>query len=250
MAEITLAFATKKFNNVLENVNKLGNPVREVVSLPLESDKNIQLALEQVPEHTALWQHTPLWHTALIYIPKRTGRAYGRDVLDLIATGIDSEEKFISAWNEFNEGKSKGFFPKTNLSITANSRKRQQSYIVADLSAGPKPDSKLPHLGDDAVDRTHLISAQTTGIENNAGLLIDYDGWLNRTPMNAFEDKCLDLSHMQDIIWRAFIYQSEEGLVWEYHIYDSNFNEIRNAQWVDDRWHYFWKYDDYQGRIC
>lgn len=249
MGEITLAFAKKKFGQVLENINSLGNPVREVVSVPLVKEKDIQLVLEQVPEHTALWQHTPAWHTAVIYIPKRQGRTYGRDVIDLIATGVDSEEKFVAAWNEFNGGKNRGLFPKTRISVTANSRKRQKSYIVANLAKGANPNSCLPHLDTDNVDRTHLISAQTTGIENNAGLLIDYDGWLNRTPMNAFEDKCLDLSYMQDIVWRTFIYQSDEGLIWEYHIYDSNFNEIRNARWVDDRWSYFWKYDEYQGKI-
>lgn len=249
MGEITLAFAKRKFGQVLENINNFGNPIREVVSIPLTKEENVQLALAQVPEHTALWQHTPAWHTAVIYIPKRQGRTYGRDMIDLIATGIDSEEKFIEAWKEFNGEKNRGLFPKTGVSVTANSRKRQKSYIVADLGKGPNPNSRLPHLDKDNVDRTHLISAQTTGIENNPGLLIDYDGWLNRTPMNSFENKCLDLSYMQDIIWRAFIYQSDSGLVWEYHIYDSNFKEVRSAKWVDDRWSYIWRYDDYQEKI-
>lgn len=250
VAKVTYKFALNKFQKVLANVENEGNLVREIVSKPLDNEQNLQDILQMVPKHTAIWQHTPEMHTACIYIPKQSGREYSRDLLDLIANDVDSVEKFEDAWNTFNQGAQTGYIPKASTSPTANARKRHRSYIVADLEKGPNPNSNLhQHLDPDSVDRTHLISAQTTGIENHKGLLIDYDGWLNRTPMNTFEDKCLDLSWLQDIIWRAFIYKSSKGLVWEYHMYDSNFKEIRTASWTDDRWSYFWFYDDYQEKV-
>ena len=57
MGEITLAFAKRKFGQVLENINNFGNPVREVVSIPLTKEENVQLALAQVgsiPPHGIL----------------------------------------------------------------------------------------------------------------------------------------------------------------------------------------------------
>ena len=140
-----------------------------------------------------------------------------------------------------------GTFPTVKVSKTSEIRHAQASYIVADFNKRPNPNSQIPKMdGAKTTHRTHLISAQTTGIENHKGLLIEYDGWLNMYPMNQFEQEMLDLSKTQDIIWIAQVYQASDGLHLRYLIYNARWKLLHQKEWVDDRWTYVWYFDPEQ----
>ena len=246
---ITRDYAIKKFNTILDNVNNGGTDVYEVTSANIFSLSKALKYINQVDPNTVLWQHTPTHHVACVYVKQNTGFAYNRDYLDLIANGIDSEEKFREAWRQKNGKSPQGHFPAIEKSATKSQRVKHESYIVADLNS-ENPNSKIPgSLSPNHVDRTHLISSQITGIERHKGLLIDFDSWLNRTPMNKFETYILRMSNNQDIIWLAFVWQESDGLHWKYTMLDNQGTILSERQWVDDRWTYIWKYDPYQENI-
>ncbi|EDP6423498.1 hypothetical protein FVI60_08945 [Campylobacter jejuni] len=244
---ISREFALKKFNNVLKNVRYGGTPIREVISVSLDTLDNIKKVITMLPPHTAIWQHNMNYHFVAIYIEKGRGYSYSRDFLDLISDGVDTEEKFLDAWESINGSKEIGKIPKTQHQATKTSRQKQSSYIVADVGAGENKQSKIEgKLNGNGVDRTHLISSQITGIENHKGLLIDYDSWLNRIPINKFEIQALKISNYRDIVWTTMVYQKSDGLHFKCIIYNENFEILMQNEWIDDRWKYIWKFDAYQ----
>lgn len=248
---ISRDLALTKFNTVLSNVRNGGTAVREVVSLSLDNLDGIKRAFSIVPHHTAIWQHTDTIHFAGIYIEQDKGFSYSREYLDLISAGIDTDIKFLNAWNEVNNGGDFGSVPKTKHQATKTSRQQHESYIIADKELGMNVNSAIVgkmRNGRDGVDRTHLISSQITGIENHKGLLIDYDSWLNRTPMNKFEMNVLKMNKSRDVIWTSLVWQNNDGLHLRYTMYDSRYNPIATNEWTDDRWQYIWRYDAYQAK--
>lgn len=246
---ITYQEALRKFKLILWRVKTGGTPVYEVRTYPINNRCGVEVAIKSVAHGSALWQHTDSWHTALIYIEAGKGIRFSREVLDLIATGVNSEAQFRNSWIAKNGNKEIGFFPRPKYSRTSVSRRSQSSYIVAD-QAKENPESKiLGSLKRNITHRTHLISSQTTGIENHKGFLIDYDGWLNTMPMKNFEDSVLELTKKQDIIWTANVWRASDGLHLKYVMYDKNFQIVAQKEWVDDRWTYIWYVDKGQTKL-
>lgn len=247
MKKYNYEWALERFNETLASVkNGLATDVYEARSLPLNNVKNMKKTLNTVPKGSAVWQHTSKWHVAMIYIQKGQGQRFNRSLLDLIASGVNTPAKFKQAWLKKNGG-NMGTFPTVKVSKTSEIRHAQASYIVADFNKRPNPNSQIPKMdGAKTTHRTHLISAQTTGIENHKGLLIEYDGWLNMYPMNQFEQEMLDLSKTQDIIWIAQVYQASDGLHLRYLIYNARWKLLHQKEWVDDRWTYVWYFDPEQ----
>lgn len=239
-------WAERKFLEVLNAVKEGATDVYEVRSIPLTNKENMKKMIDSTPHNSALWQHTDQYHVAMIYIERGKGQRFNRSLLDLIGSGIDTKEKFKREWRKRN-GNNDGYFPKVSKSSTSQNRMRQSSYIVADLNKGANPKSKIQgHDGNTTTHRTHLISAQTTGIENNKGLLIDFDGWLNMKPLNDFETQVLEMTKFQDIIWTATVWRAMDGLHFRYLMFDSSWRVVASHEWVDDRWTYLWYYDDEQ----
>ncbi|EKZ0201703.1 hypothetical protein AAK913_11990 [Enterococcus faecium] len=244
--KICKELAIYKFVGQLERVKKGAVPVHEVKSFPINTFLGAQKAIGNVKKGAVVWQHTNKWHSAITYVKKGYGFSYNRDMMDLIASGIDTVDKFEEKWYERNLGDI-GYIPKAKSSRTSSSRKGQASYIVADFNKGENTFSTIEgSLQTNIPHRTHLISAQITGIENHKGLLIDFDGWLNINPLKSFENKVLELTKKQDIIWTVNIWQSKEGLNYQYIMYDSDWKLIKKNHWVDDRWSYIWYYDKEQ----
>jgi len=244
--KISKDWAVKLFTKQLENIHQPPTNIYEVQSFPINNLIGAQRALNQVDHGSALWQHTDLWHTALIYIEKGSGIKFNRTLVDLISAGIDSPEKFGEFWDEENDS-AMGYLPKAPSSKTSRVRMKQTSYIVADLNEGEIiPSSIDGNLSPNVPHRTHLISSMTTGVESHKGLIIDFDGWLNSNPLKHFESKIIDLSFTQDIVWTANIWRDSHGLYFKYIMCDSNFQVIDQAQWYDDRWSYIWYYDKHQ----
>ncbi|WP_294604512.1 hypothetical protein [uncultured Lactobacillus sp.] len=243
--------AWHKISRTLKHIKHDGaTEVYEVTSYPLNNLDNLQRLVKELPIRSVGWQHTDAWHTATIYIPKGTGFWYSRNILDLIDGGFGNKDKFKELWEEKNGDSYYGYFPKIPTSTTNNIRLQQSSYIVCDKAQPPNPQSKIPgEISDGFVDRTHLISSRVTGIENHKGLLIDFDGWLNKNPLNRFETWALQRTFRQDIIWYVQIWKSNDGLHWKYIMYDNNFDKLKELECVDDRWSYLWFYDPGQDRF-
>ncbi len=245
--------AIEQFNRTLEHINRGGTSVREVITFPLNTIHNIKKTLQIVGPEVVVWQHTNLYHTVAMYIPKGKGNNYSRIMLDLIAKGITNEKAFKELWRKFNGDNDKGDYPiLEGGSTTANSRKKHASYIVVDQDIPPKEnssiDGKSPQL---KIDRTHLIPAGITGIESHKALLIDFDGWLNEVPMNKFERTIIDKTRHQDIVWIAYVKNQviNNSIDWHYVILDNQYRKISSRKWVDDRWTYIWRFDNYQASI-
>lgn len=242
--------ALSHFNSVLNRLSHGATPVYEVRSFAINTFQGLRHGIESVPAGAAIWQHTDRWHTAAIYIKQGHGRQFNRNLLDLIAAGVDSAEKFKQLWFSQNNYEYYGFFPKLSVSSTSGSRSKQASYIVADLSKGAADTSLIRgHLTPDTPHRTHLISAQTTGIEQHKGLLIDFDGWLNVKPLNDFETAMLNHSAIADMIWCANIWITGVGLHYRYSIFNPDWSLFQQKEWVDDRWSYIWYFDDGQNLL-
>lgn len=237
------SWAEEKFVEVLQAVREGATDVYEVRSLPLTSTKNMAKAINQVKHGSALWQHTDTYHIAMIYIERGKGQRFNRTLLDLIASGVDSKQKFRRAWLAKNHGE-EGSFPRPKSSSTSSNRQKHASYIVADFNKGANPKSKIAGRdGNMTTHRTHLISAQTTGIEANKGLLIDFDGWLNMKPLNEYETSVLELTRTRDLIWTATVWREKDGLHYKYIMYTPEFKIITEREFIDDRWTYLWYYD-------
>lgn len=240
---ITLAEAQQRFQKFLDQKAHGTTAVREVQSFAINTLAGRQRALGLVPHNTAVWQHTNRWHVAMIYIEKGTGFHFKRDYLDLYAAGCQSLDQFTELWRAVN-GDEPGVTPKSRGSKTSTVRRQQHSYIVANQSLAPNDHSTIDgDLPVSQVHRTHLITSQITGIENNKGLLIDYDGWLNSNPMNEYELMILDRNREQPIIWNALVWQQTNGLHLRYEMYNPDWILLDSQEWVDDRWQYFWYYD-------
>lgn len=241
---ISKKVALKKFLLNLDLVNRGGTSIVEVKSVNIDDMVNLNKILTKVPKNTVIWQHTAKYHIAAIYLKKGTGRNYSRKMLNLISSGVDSEEKFLEAWNERNEQQEIGEIPVPKKNTTSDTRKKQASFIVVDLNKGEHKSKKINgSLDTNAVDRTHLISAQSTGIENHRGIIIDFDAYLNREPMNEFENKMLDYAEHSDVIWHTYIHLEKDGLHWEYKLMTPVYKRIMTKKWIDDRWEYLWRYD-------
>jgi hypothetical protein len=228
------------YENNLAKLYEGPTGVYELKSFALKSTDDLKKALMFTDTGSAIWKHTDNYHAAAIYIKRGHGQRYSRKFMDLVAAGIDNPDKYkeyVSKQEQDLED-----FLEIKSSKSSSVRQQQASYIVADLDSEPNLASKIPGKNG-KVHRTHLISVKTTGIENNKGLLIDYDGWLNSKPMNEFERRILSLSNHQDIIWTTFIYKNEAGLHWRYVMLDQHFKVINQKEWIDDRWKYYWFYD-------
>lgn len=218
----------------------------EITDYKINNFLGMQRAINAYEKNTPLWQHSTQWHTAMIYIYKGNGFSFNRNMIDLIKSGVDTKEKFLLTWDIINEGADYGIIPTTTKSPTSIDRKRQASYILANLNKEPNPLSQLGSIPKNIPHRTHLISSQVTGIENDKGLLIDYDGWLNSIPMNQFETEILNETEKRSLIWVANVWKETDGLHFKYSIYNVDWTLYREKEWVDDRWEYIWRYDSYQ----
>ncbi len=250
---VSKQFAIEQFDRTLSHITDGGTPVREVLTFPLDNIDHIKKALNATGPGVVVWQHTSLYHTVAMRIEKGEGFNYSRIMLDLIAKGVTDTQAFEKAWEITNGDKTRGNLPILDGgSATANSRKKHSSYIVVDQDIPPKKVSsvkgRLPQM---QVDRTHLIPSGVTGIENHKALLIDFDGWLNEVPMNEFEQIMINKTKRQDIIWVASIKNNliNHSLTWEYIILDNQYNIINSRKWLDDRWTYIWRFDNYQNDI-
>lgn len=250
---VSKQFAIDQFNRTLSHINDGGTPVREVLTFPLNNIDRIKKALKAVGPGVVVWQHTSLYHTVAMHIAKGEGFNYSRIMLDLIAKGVTDQDTFEKAWKLTNGGKTRGNFPVLEGgSATANSRKKHSSYIVVNQGIPPKEISSVKgKLTQMQVDRTHLIPSGVTGIENHKALLIDFDGWLNEVPMNEFEQLMVNKTKQQDIIWIAYVKNNlaNHSITWKYIILDNQYNIINMREWLDDRWTYIWRFDNYQNDI-
>lgn len=247
--KITKQWALQRFEKVIDNLD-VETPIYEVQSIPMNDLHGIQWAISQVPHNTALWQHTDAWHTVAYYIDRGQGYRFNREILDLISSGVDTESKFDRAWDSYNNFSRMGYFPRSRSSKTSSSRMSQKSYIVADLSRGCNPRSKIKgRFTKNMIHRTHLISSQITGIESHKGLLIDFDGWLNAKPLNDFERSVLQYTKTHDIIWVANVWHSNKGLHFQYTMYNPDWTIYKRQEWIDDRWTYLWWIDDGQDSL-
>lgn len=244
--------ALERFNHYLEFAKEGATTVYEVRSFAINNVIGVRTALNQVPEGSAIWQHTDKWHTAAIYIKAGQGRKFSRQVMNLFSHGITDESKFKQAWIRENGEYEMGVFPKSPGDYATGVRRSQASYIVAAKDFPENKNSKIVgSFNKNSAHRTHLISAQTTGIESHKGLLIDFDGWLNVNPMNQFESRILDLAEKQDVIWTANIWIDKKDylLHWRYQMYDKDYKLIAKKEWIDDRWTYIWRYDRGQDKL-
>lgn len=248
---ITYNQALEKFEKYLAFYKAGATPVYEVRSIAINNRVGVRRVLNAVEKGSAVWQHTDKWHTAAICIQKGYGRKFSRQVLNLFKHGVTDKESFEKAWVKQNNAFDLGVFPRAPGSFTSQIRKQQTSYIVYDKNQGENKLSKITGSYEkNQVHRTHLISSQTTGIEKNKGLLIDYDGWLNSNPMNQFETKILDLSDDQDIVWTANVWRDRNNdLHFKYVMYDKNYHKIAEKEWIDDRWTYLWYFDNGQDEL-
>ncbi|MGX7408043.1 hypothetical protein ACWOE8_07250 [Enterococcus avium] len=238
--------AIEIYKNTLELVlSESITPVYQVKTFPLNNIAGLKKGISSVPHGCVLWQHTDTWHTTTMYIKKGRGKIFNRDLLDLVAAGVDTLDAFEVAWDLINPDQNvKGYFPKVKSSKTSSIRQQQASFIVADFDVAPNPESTIKgSLYKNRPHRTHLIPAQTTGIENHRGLLIDFDGWLNMNSLKRFETNTLNASEQLDLIWSTNIWRSNLGLHFQYIIYDTSWNAIYQDEWIDDRWTYIWYFD-------
>lgn len=243
-------WAEDLFLQVLHRVQNGGTRVYEVTSFPLNTLEGKQRAIASVPHHSAIWQHTDKYHVAMIYIDYGHGKEFNRTMLDLIADGVDTLDEFRERWLEKNGDLTRGMFPTVKSSLTSSLRAKQASYIVTDFNVQPNPHSRIHGESHPlTTHRTHLISAQTTGIENHRGLLIDFDGWLNSKPLNQFENTMLNHAKFKDLIWTTTVWQAIDGLHYQYVMYNNDWSVFAAQEWVDDRWTYFWTYDEGQDQI-
>lgn len=250
---ITYEEALKRFMTYLKFAEEGATPVYEVRSFAINNLAGIKTALGQVPLGSVVWQHTSKWHTAGIYIKKNNGRKFSRQVINLFSHGVTNEKAFKELWIATNGAYERGVFPKCKGDYPATVRKSQLSYIVAAQNIPENLKSKIPGtFHKNQVHRTHLLSAQTTGIESHKGLLVDFDGWLNVNPMNQFETKILNLTTQQDIVWTAnlWIDENDHLLHWLYQMYTGNYDLIAKKEWIDDRWTYIWRYDKDQDKLA
>ncbi len=262
-SKLSYGFAEKGFENTIKHIEAGGTPVYEVTSKPLTKISSVLNQLDQLDgTNQIIWQHTDKYHLAAIKIQQDTGYTYSRTYVDMYYQGIKNHDEFAQAWAKRNHFKlrenqqispdSQGYLPQTkkNSSTTSQERRKQASYIVADRDLR-NPNSKIPGaIGNATVDRTHLIPFTVTGIESHRGLLIDYDSWLNRGPMQDFEQTVLKYIRHHTVYWITAINPSSKGLEWRYLIYNDDRKTLAFHQtWYDDRWMYSWYIDDKQDQI-
>lgn len=208
--------------------------VREVQSYHLNQLNGLKKAISCVGTNVAIWQHEWDYHVAAIHIKKGNGFRYNRSIYNLYQSGIKTPHKFKQAWlKENGDYDSDGKIPTVKTDFAGNERNKQESYIVARLDQ----DTKLKN----PIDRTHLIPLPVTGIEFHRGLLIDFDGKLNRGSMNEFENKILKLSAYKDIIWITIVFITpKNGLAIREIAYDENWKLISSKTFIDINHYYYW----------
>lgn len=245
----------RKFLDMVEEVNNHNTVVKEYLLQPLTYKENVMSILNREKHGTLIWQHTNAFHAVCIYVEAGKGYRFNRAGLDLYSVmennGINMRDKeevracFDVVWNKANDNQNYGVFPKTKSSATTRERRKLASYIVADLDKGENPKSRIPSLPINAVDRTHLVPVTITGIENNKAVVILFDAYLNQNTLKNFEDRMLEVIQKQDVIWWVVIQKTADGLLeWNYIICDSQGNLIDSLRVVDDRWFYYWWYDE------
>lgn len=149
-------------------------------------------------------------------------------------SGVKTPRKFKQAWLKENGNYDvDGKIPIVKTDFAGNERVKQESYIVAELNST----TQFKH----PIDRTHLIPLPVTGIEFHRGLLIDFDGQLNRGAMNEFEAKVLKKTEYKDIIWVAVVFSTKKhNLAIREIAYDSNWNLICHQTFIDKNHKYYW----------
>ena len=235
--------AEKYFEKTLKKVNKGGTTLYEVRSLPINSINAIKGVLDKVPSNTVIWQHLKKQHIVAMYIEKGTGLNYNRTFYELIHRGINTVEKFRKLWLLENGNSSLGEIPHPkSSSFTSNSRRKLDPLIIRNSKIEQKSKYIMGSLPQNNVDRTHLIPFSAIGIENNPAVVIDYDSWLNRNPMEKFEHYILQYNRQNSIYWITSVYKNAKGLNVKYFIYDPFTGVLlKQAHWIDDRWTYQWK---------
>lgn len=238
----SLGYSLRRFKNMLKLRKAGGTEIYEVQSCLIKNVRTVKSILNKVPINSVIWQHTPELHVAAITLEKGSGYNYSRRFYELIHKGIDSPTKFKKAWLANTLNIQDDEIPNLKgTSFTGNSRKKAKLFIVADTAVEYESQFIEGSLEQNSADRTHLIPFTAIGIDNNPGIMIDYDSWLNRNPMQQFEDKILKLNEYRTITWITSVYGNQNGLNWKYLIYDTHSDKlIDKAHWVDDRWKYYW----------
>lgn len=234
--------ALSRFKRTLQRKNSGGTTVYEVKSHLLKNIEDTKKTLNGVPNNCVIWQHTPVVHIVAIELARGTGLDYSRNFFELIKEGIETSEDFTKLWFDYNGNFEEGIVPSVdNPSFMQSNRKKLKSLIVADTKHQRESRYITGSLEENTVDRTHLIPFTATGIENNPGIMIDFDSWLNRNPMEEFETKVLKYNRNHDITWITVVYGNDSGLNLEYLIFKPGTNHIiTRAHWVDDRRDYYW----------
>lgn len=235
-------YALRRFKKMLKLRKNGGTTLYEVQSFLIKDVRTVKETLSKVPCNSVIWQHTPELHVAAIVLKKGSSYNYSRRFYELIHKGIDTPTKFQKAWVLNTLDLQSDVMPNLKgTSFTGNNRRKLKPFIVADTDVEYESKYIAGSLDQNNVDRTHLIPFTAIGVDNNPGVMIDYDSWLNRNPMQQFEDRMLKINEHRTITWITSIYGSSRGLNWKYLIYDTHTDKlIDKAHWIDDRWKYYW----------
>lgn len=88
--------------------------------------------------------------------------------------------------------------------------------------------------GNKPFDRTHVIPIGYHGSENDARIVVGWNGEQNRNAIKDFESEVRKFNTASTIIWFADIRKEDNGLaVWDAYIYDRNGNELIKGHWED-----------------
>ena len=143
---------------------------------------------------------------------------YPRPLHELNRLDIKPELGTIFAYHDKNRHQVLGHFaPKSGYKYGKDTRSNSKRKSLFPL-VFPK------YVEDKPFDRTHLIPFGYHNSESDKRLLIGWDSWQNRNPLNEWELNAKN--HDQNIYWLADIEKTENGADWHYRIFDENYNVI------------------------
>lgn len=209
---------------------------KERIEAELRADEITREEIERSPLEELEVQKRPIFNRKKYYESLERGRIwykknkkgkyalkvntfnYPRPLDDVANLEIKPELGTIFAYHDKSKHQVLGHFaPRAGFKYgkdTRNNNKRKQLYPIV----FPKYGEKVPF------DRTHLIPFGYHNSENDMRLLIGWDSWQNRNPLNEWEKRAK--LHEQNIYWLASIERTKDGAEWHYQIFDEDFNPI------------------------